>query len=88
MALFHVIEGAQGITHSRGLWKQVKLYRRGGYLYAAHGSGFIRVYSHGGTSLSNVSMAPENIDMDDSDFTITKDKDKWAVHGRDLLAAE
>lgn len=52
---FHVIEDAVVILRSKGVFKQVKAYERGGYIYAAHGSGFIRL-SVNGTSVPNVSV--------------------------------
>lgn len=55
MPLFHEIPEAQIITRSRGVYKQVKLYRRGDDLYAGHGSGFVRLLAGGGTSAPNVS---------------------------------
>lgn len=48
--LFHVIEGAQAILLSGGVFKQVKIYRRGKHIYAAHGGGFIRLENFNGTS--------------------------------------
>lgn len=55
MPLFHEIPEAQIVTRSKGVYKQVKLYRRGGDLYAGHGSGFVRLLAGGGTSAPNVS---------------------------------
>lgn len=51
--LFHVIEGAQVVLHSRGVFRQVKVYRRGGDIYAAHSGGFIKLFGMGGTSHPN-----------------------------------
>lgn len=55
MPLFHEIPEAQIVTRSKGVYKQVKLYRRGVDLYAGHGSGFVRLLAGGGTSAPNVS---------------------------------
>lgn len=55
MPLFHEIPEAQIVTRSKGVYKQVKLYRRGGDIYAGHGSGFVRLLAGGGTSAPNVS---------------------------------
>lgn len=55
MPLFHEIPEAQIVTRSKGVYKQVKLYRRGGDLYAGHGSGFVRLLAGGGTTAPNVS---------------------------------
>lgn len=53
--LFHIIEGAQVIVHSRGVFKQVKAYRRGNDIYAAHSGGFIKLHGMNGTSHPTVS---------------------------------
>lgn len=54
MLRFQVIEDAAAIVLARGVYRQVKLFRRGNDLYAANGSGFIRMYRGGTTSLPNV----------------------------------
>lgn len=54
MERFHLIEDAAAVLHSRGLFRQAKVYRRGVGLYAAQGNGFVRLYGGGGTSLPNV----------------------------------
>ena len=41
--LFHVIEASAVVLHSRGVFKQVKAYRRGKDVYAQHGGGFIKL---------------------------------------------
>ena len=55
MDLFHVIDDAQAIVRSRGVYRQVKVYHRGGKVYAGHGNGFIRLHAHNGTSAPNIS---------------------------------
>lgn len=54
MELFHVVEDAIIITRSKGVFKQVKVYRRGDKLFAAHGSGFIAFRQGGNTSHPDV----------------------------------
>lgn len=50
-ALFHVIEDSFVIlVGKRGVYRQVKLYRRGGDLYAGASGGFVRLMAGGGTS--------------------------------------
>lgn len=61
MPLFHEIPEAQIVTRSKGVYKQVKLYRRRGDLYAGHGSGFVRLLAGGGTSAPNVSWQDPDI---------------------------
>lgn len=53
--LFHVIDGAQAILHSRGVYRQVPLFRREDRIYAKWGSGFVRLGSGSGTSVPHVS---------------------------------
>lgn len=53
--LFHVIEGAQAVLHSSGVYRQVKLYRRLKGVYAKWGGGFIRLSPDNGTSIPYVS---------------------------------
>lgn len=54
MALFHQIDDAFVILYSRGVYRQAKVFQRGGDIYAGYGSGFVRL-STGGTSVPNIS---------------------------------
>jgi hypothetical protein len=54
---FVVIPEAQAIIHSRGVYRQVPLFERGGRLYAKQGSGFVRLFQGGGTSCPAVKWA-------------------------------
>lgn len=53
--LFHIIDDAQVILRSKGVFRQAKVYRRGDRLYAGWGSGFIRLGGRDATSCPNVS---------------------------------
>lgn len=53
--LFHIIEGAQAVLASRGVYRQAPLYRREDRIYAKFGSGFVRLDQCFGTSAPNVS---------------------------------
>jgi len=53
--LFHAIDDAVVILRSKGVYKQVKAYTRKGYVYAKHGSGFVRLTKRG-TGLPNVNV--------------------------------
>lgn len=57
MERFHLIDEAAAILITRGVYRQAKVYRRGDELFAAHGSGFIRLYAKQGTSLPNTLIA-------------------------------
>jgi hypothetical protein len=50
MSLFHVIDDAQVVLRSKGVFKQVKVFRRDNRLYAQHGGGFIGLRRDGGTT--------------------------------------
>lgn len=68
--LFHEIPDAQVILRSKGVFRQAKLFRRGEHVYAAWGSGFIRLLAHSGTSLPAVSWS--------SDYMVPSSKPpKW-----------
>ena len=68
MKHFHIIEDTQIIMRSRGVFRQVAMYRRGVDLYAKHGGGFVRLMARGGTSAPNVSWD----DMEDRHHCIRK----------------
>jgi hypothetical protein len=53
MERFHIIDEAAAILVKQGVYRQVKVYQRGGALFAAYGAGFIRLYKDG-TSLPGV----------------------------------
>jgi hypothetical protein len=53
--LFHEIPDAQVVLRSKGVYRQAKLFRNGDDVYAAWGSGFIRLLKHSGTTVPAVS---------------------------------
>lgn len=65
MDRFHEIPEGVVILRSRGVFRQAKVYRRGAYVYAAFGSGFIRLLAHSGTSVPSVSW----LDLEADDVT-------------------
>lgn len=42
MSFFKQVEGEAAILVNNGVFSQVDLYSRDGYLFAKHGSGFVR----------------------------------------------
>lgn len=54
MNLFTIIEEAHVILRSKGVYKQAKVFHRGGEMFAQHGSGFISLRFAGATSLPSV----------------------------------
>ena len=63
--LFHIIEDAQIVLRSRGVFRQEKLFRRGQPPLRKVGAGFIRIGAGDATSCPHVSYEtmklPENI---------------------------
>lgn len=51
MELFHEIAEGVAVLRTKGVYKQAKIYRRGNDVFAAQGSGFVRLLSHGGTTV-------------------------------------
>lgn len=43
MGLFHLIPEAAAVVVSKCVYRQVKVYHRGGRIYVSHGSGFVFV---------------------------------------------
>lgn len=52
---FHVIDDAVCIIRNRGVYRQVKVFRRGDFLYAGYGAGFVALYGNSGTSHPHIS---------------------------------
>lgn len=61
MDYFHIIEDAQCILRSKGVYRQCKLFRRGEELYAGWGNGFVKIMRGGGTSHPLVSVEDLNL---------------------------
>lgn len=47
---FSLIDAGLVIVIGAGVYRQVKLARRAGHLYAQHGAGYVKLYPKGGTS--------------------------------------
>lgn len=60
MQLFHIIDDAECILLSRGVYKQSPVYRRGDRVFAKHAGGFVRICAKfgdsWGTSVANVKV--------------------------------
>lgn len=50
MERFHIIEEGAVILISKGNFRQAKIYRRAGDVYAGWGSGYVKLGGAGGTS--------------------------------------
>lgn len=50
MSFFQEVEGDAAILVDNGVYRQVPLYKRDGYLYAKHAGGFVRLMADGSTS--------------------------------------
>ena len=62
MSGFNKLEGEFAVTVSNGIYKQVDVYERNGYLYVQQGSGFIQVNHTGGTTSPKVRLDELNIE--------------------------
>lgn len=56
MAFFQQVEGEAAILVENGVYKQVDLYTRDGYLYAKVGNGFVRLMHDGSTTKSRMRL--------------------------------
>lgn len=56
MSFFKEIEGEAAILVENGVYKQVPLYVRDGYLYAKVGGGFVRLMADGATTKSKLRL--------------------------------
>lgn len=54
MERFHIIPDADIITVSKSVYKQAKVYHRGGALYVGASGGFVRLYAGGNTGTPNL----------------------------------
>lgn len=70
MNVFQEIPDALAVLHCKGVYSQVPLFSRGKFVYAKRGSGFIRLYRDGATSVSSVSWK----DLDPGQTYIAEDK--------------
>ena len=59
--LFHELPEAQVVLRTKGVYRQAKLYRRGNDIYAAYGSGFVRLLKHSGTTVPTVSWLVDSL---------------------------
>lgn len=50
MGFFKQIEGEAAVIVERGVYRQVDVYERDGYLYTKLGTGFVRLYADGSTT--------------------------------------
>lgn len=58
---FHVIEDAAVVLRSKGVFRQTKAYRRGEFIYAGYGSGFVQLLARGATSHPDVSWLDTDV---------------------------
>lgn len=52
--LFKKIDSFVAVTRSKGVYRQVDVYARGGFMYIAHRGGFLRVFGDGKTTRPDV----------------------------------
>lgn len=76
MNRFHVIDDAV-ILRSRGVFRQAKVYRRGADVFAAWGSGYIRLLANSGTTVPYVSW--DDLEAVDVTTDTPKGRPRYAV---------
>lgn len=67
MHVFQEVEQALVITSKGGVYRQGKLFTRGGKAYARHGAGYVKLMQGGGTSIPSMSWL--EIDPGESEMT-------------------
>lgn len=88
MDYFTPIEGGQAVIYAKpGTYRQVGLYERGGKLFAKYGAGFVKIFSHGGTSHPSVKCDASNIDLGDSGYHLVSVQHEWRVSTSQAKAA-
>lgn len=56
MSFFREIEGEAAVLVENGIYKQVPLYTRDGFLYAKTGGGFVRLMADGSTTKARLRL--------------------------------
>lgn len=56
MSFFQHVEGEAAILVENGVYRQVDLYQRDGYLYAKVGNGFVRLMADGATTKAKLRL--------------------------------
>lgn len=70
MDRFHEIPDAAAILcNKNGVYRQTKVFRKGNEPYAGYGTGFVRLYHDGGTSIPNMRY----VGLDLNGAVVTKD---------------
>jgi len=64
MDLFHQIEDATAIVRVGQIWKQTKVYQRGGVLFIPHAGGYVRVVSKFGDVYGTAVPKMSVVDID------------------------
>lgn len=70
MGLFQEVEGEVAVLIENGVYRQVPVYKRNGYLYAKVSGGFVRLYADGSTTKAKCRL--ETLTWDDP-MTLGKD---------------
>lgn len=54
MALFHRVEDSFAVLLKSGVYRQSELFERNDFLYAAHGTGFVKLQQNGHTTVPEI----------------------------------
>lgn len=63
MSRFKEIKDKSVVLLSRGVYREVSLFKRDGQVYAKYGAGYIRLYVRAATSVSSVTWYDINLDV-------------------------
>ena len=77
--LFHELPEAQVVLRTKGVYRQAKLYRRGNDIYAAYGSGFVRLLAGSGTTSPHTIWQPGLNDNPEVDLGDGRTTPRWTA---------
>jgi len=74
--MFHIVDDGVVVLRSKGVWKQTKAYTREiegeRAVFAGHGSGFIRLFRNGGTSVPTISWDQVELPNLKTDYRLSR----------------
>lgn len=88
MGFFKQIEGEAAVMVEGGVYKQVDLYSRDGYLYAKAGGGFVRLMADGSTTKPRLRLDSLSWSGDLARDSLGRLCQPGAVEGAKLLGAD
>ncbi|MEM6932359.1 MAG: hypothetical protein AAF526_02105 [Pseudomonadota bacterium] len=78
--MFRQLVGCHAVARRpNGFYVQCDIYERRGIAYAKIGAGFVKIYTHGGTSSTSINLDPDSIDTEGSGYKLTAEANCWRV---------